>query len=198
MKYLPLLLLLLLSCEKDNTEMFAFVSGRFIDERDGHEYEYVELGNQIWMSENLAYIDYDYYPDSIDFATIHEKPIVPLFYYNGDYGVLYNWYAAIDVAPKGWHLPSEAEWDTLIKYVGGDSVAGMKLKEEFSALAGGCKTDEFPNHTQGQSGNWWGAGLSDEQWRYSINFTGENNITKRDDKDSKAFARYLSIRCIKD
>ncbi len=176
MKYITLLLLLLLSCEKDLTrEMMTIIpTGQFTDERDGIEYGYIELGNQTWMTENLAYIDYDYYPDSIDFTVIHEKPIVPLFYDNGNYGVLYNWYAAIDAAPKGWHLPSGAEWDRLIKYVGGDSVAGMKLKDinGFAALAGGMKSDEFPNHTQGQTGAWWGNGLSGEQWEQRIHMKG--------------------------
>ncbi|KKN04383.1 hypothetical protein LCGC14_1097930 [marine sediment metagenome] len=99
MKYLTLLLLLLLSCEKDLTrEMMTIIpTGQFTDERDGIEYGYIELGNQTWMTENLAYIDYDYYPDSIDFTVIHEKPIVPLFYDNDGYGVLYNRYVAIDV-----------------------------------------------------------------------------------------------------
>ena len=148
------------------------------------------------MAENLDYINYDYYPDTIDFTMIHDKPTAPLFYDNGDYGVLYNWYAAIDAAPEGWHLPSEDEWARLIEYMGGEDIAGLNLKDPygFAALAGGIKTDEFSNHSKEQSGSWWGY----EQWQYSISFTGDDCVTKRDFKDDKAFARYLSIRCIKD
>lgn len=49
-----------------------------------------------------------------------------------NYGLLYNWYAATDVreiCAEGWHVPTEAEFQTLIDYLGGDGVAGGKLKE---------------------------------------------------------------------
>ena len=48
------------------------------------------------------------------------------------YGKLYNWYAVNDprgIAPKGWHVPSDAEWQTLIDYLGGESIAGGQMKE---------------------------------------------------------------------
>jgi len=49
-----------------------------------------------------------------------------------DYGLFYNWYAATDernIAPEGWHVPTSEEWDTLMIYLGGNTVAGGKLKE---------------------------------------------------------------------
>ena len=51
--------------------------------------------------------------------------------YKNPYGALYNWYAVNTgkLAPKGWHVPSDAEWTTLITYLGGESIAGGKLKE---------------------------------------------------------------------
>lgn len=48
------------------------------------------------------------------------------------FGLLYNWYAANDsrgLAPIGWHIPTRTEWQTLITYLGGDSVAGEAMKE---------------------------------------------------------------------
>jgi len=49
------------------------------------------------------------------------------------YGRLYDWNTAMAVAPHGWHLPSEAEWYTLVDYLGGNEVAGGKMKEAGTA-----------------------------------------------------------------
>ena len=45
------------------------------------------------------------------------------------YGVLYNWTAAKQACPSGWHLPSDDEWKQLTNHLGGENVAGGKLKE---------------------------------------------------------------------
>ena len=61
-----------------------------------------------------------------------------------NYGYLYNWYAANGIAttgttyknlcPTGYHVPTDAEWDTLTTYLGGVSVAGGKMKETGTIL----------------------------------------------------------------
>jgi len=69
-------------------------------------------------------------------------------YYDNDpahgatYGKLYNWYAVNDprgLAPQGWHIPSDAEWQALVDHLGGSAVAGGKLKEQ------GTKHWDSPN-----------------------------------------------------
>ena len=129
-------------------------SGTFIDSRDGNEYNWVQIGDQVWMAENLAYLP------SVNMVADGSEDAAGSYYYvygydgtnvadakatdnYATYGVLYNWTAAMDgeassttnpsgiqgVCPAGWHLPSDAEWTELTEYLGGTSDAGGKLKE---------------------------------------------------------------------
>ena len=87
------------------------------DKRDGKNYNITKIGDQIWISENLKYVTNSgsyCYNDSIDNCN--------------KYGRLYTWEAAKQACPAGWHLPDEQEWTTLINYLGGNEVAGGKLK----------------------------------------------------------------------
>lgn len=107
-------------------------------EYEGRTYAYKKIGSLTWMKENLAYLP------SVNAPTSGSQTI-PRYYvfgYTGTstdaakasanyktYGVLYNWAAARTACPRGWHLPSEAEWNTLIFYIAPDGPAGGKLKE---------------------------------------------------------------------
>jgi uncharacterized protein (TIGR02145 family) len=133
-------------------------AGTFTDSRDGNEYKWVKIGDQVWMAENLKYLpkvnrvadgsedtDYKgsyYYVYDYDGTDVNEAKATSNY---KTYGVLYNWDAATGgssssasnpsgvqgACPSGWHLPSDAEWTQLTDYlsVSGDSVAGGKLKE---------------------------------------------------------------------
>ena len=122
---LILLSLLMLACaETEDMELINFLetSGTFIDSRDNHEYKWVKIGNQIWMAENLAYLpsvnhvkpDYTnlphYYVYGYDGTNVNEAKATPNY---AVYGVLYDWKAALNAPPAGWHLPSDAEWKQL-------------------------------------------------------------------------------------
>jgi uncharacterized protein (TIGR02145 family) len=112
-------------------------SGTFSDSRDGRLYDWVRIGTQIWMADNLGYL-----PAVSPPATLSET--APNYYvlnYSGTsvseakagtsyaaYGALYNWTAARTACPSGWHLPSDTEWTVLTDYLGGAATAGMKMK----------------------------------------------------------------------
>jgi uncharacterized protein (TIGR02145 family) len=108
---------------------------------DGNVYKTVRIGNQWWMAENLKVRHYrngDSIPDITDGDEWPDLSSGGLCSYDNDpnnaliYGHLYNWYAVNDsrnIAPLGWHVPYESELQRLVDYLGGDSVAGGKLKE---------------------------------------------------------------------
>ncbi len=87
-------------------------SGIYTDNRDKQQYNWVKIGNQTWMAENLNY------------ATTNGSWCFDC----ATYGRLYSYETAINVCPSGWHLPTNNEWQILINYAGGDEIAGVKLK----------------------------------------------------------------------
>ena len=106
---------------------------------DGNVYNTVAIGTQIWMSENLKTTKYsngDPIPNVYDTAAWRLLSSGAYCNYNNDaiygakFGRLYNWLAVKDdrkIAPAGWHVPSDNEWNTLKNNTGGD-VAGGNLK----------------------------------------------------------------------
>jgi uncharacterized protein (TIGR02145 family) len=93
---------------------------------DGNIYKTVKIGKQWWMAENLAYLPavsppteesvtdpYYYVYDYIGTTVADAKASVNY----KTYGVLYNWSAAMNACPKGWHIPSDAEWSVLSDYL---------------------------------------------------------------------------------
>jgi len=125
--------------------------GTFTDSRDKKTYKTVKIGSQTWMAENLNY--------NADSSKCHKNEQKNCQKYGG----LYDWNTAMKVCPKGWHLPSEEEWQTLFDFAGGKQIAGKKLKARsgwkgndngtdiygFSALPGGYGLDV------GCNGSWW-------------------------------------------
>ena len=103
----------------------------------------VNIGTQVWTSKNLDISTYRN-GDPIRYASTPEEWLDAAnkgegawCYYNNDpkngakYGKLYNWYAVGDprvLAPIGYHIPSDAEWSALTEYLGGENIAGFKMK----------------------------------------------------------------------
>lgn len=111
-----------------------------VQDVEGNRYRTVKIGSQVWMQENLATTRLnDNAPIALvadNAAWIHLMTPAYCFYENTSsyaqtYGALYNWYAVATgkLCPVGWHVPSDADFRSLIHFLGGEAVAGGKLKE---------------------------------------------------------------------
>lgn len=131
--------------QQTTTDITGFVCGQVLtDQRDGHTYNTTLIGDQCWFAENLVIgLQLNISLNATDNGVIEKY-----CYNNSDsmcieYGALYSWAELMNystsseanpsgrqgICPQGWHLPSEAEWNQLTTFLGGNSVAGGKLKE---------------------------------------------------------------------
>jgi uncharacterized protein (TIGR02145 family) len=130
-------------------------SSETVTDIDGNSYKTVVIGTQAWMAENLKTEKYSN-GDTISNYRYHKYIYSQLDYFN-TFGLLYDLGPIIDrrgLCPKGWHVPTKDDWESLISFLGGQNVAGQKLKSSeewenpnvntknnasgFSALPGGC------------------------------------------------------------
>jgi uncharacterized protein (TIGR02145 family) len=200
-------------------------AGATITDYDGNNYKTITIGTQKWMAENLKVTHYrngDPIPNvsdgsiwkilntgaSCDNSNIPSNTIT--------YGKLYNFYTVSDprnVCPTGWHVPFDAEWTILVDYLGGENIAGGKLKENgtehwqnpnvgatntsgFTALSGGWRLNNGEYYLVGGIGGlWWTSSL------YNMNSASNRYIYNDYTNVNRNFSdlKYgLSIRCIKD
>jgi len=184
----------------------AETKGIFTDSRDGKKYNTVKIGKQTWMAENLNY-------NASSSKCYDNKPA------NCDkYGRLYDWKTATakSTCPKGWHLPSNADWSDLMQFINpncpliGDCTdAGTKLKAtsgwnsdgngtdkyEFAALPGGVGLSGGNFRDAGNGGLWWSSSGDDTKkaYRLSVDINGTDAHRSSSDKNL-----LFSVRCIKD
>lgn len=186
--------------------------------------EEIKIGNQIWMKKNL---DVETFRNGD--AILHAKTDAEwvragdqgrpawCYYENVElhgekYGKLYNWFAVNDprgLAPKGWHVPSDKEWDKLVEYLGGEAVAGERMKtihgwEEngngtdqvgFSGLPGGYRAYGGTFDSIGDYGDWWSHtdGGEGSAWFRSLSYGGGDVYKGFSPKESG-----FSVRCLRD
>jgi uncharacterized protein (TIGR02145 family) len=132
--------LVLLGCKKENHDD-DFPAA--VTDIDGNVYSTVKIGYQLWMTENLKttrYNDGTLIPTGLNYSG-WENTVSGAYGVNsvvpGVYGNYYNWFAVNTgmLCPKGWHIPSTAEWQALSMTLGGDSIAGGKMKSTSSLWA---------------------------------------------------------------
>jgi len=132
---------------------------------DGNIYNTVTIGSQTWMLENLKttkYRDGSSIPNITDDTEWSNQTEGAYCWYNNDaltykntFGALYNFYTVVDnreLCPVGWHVPTETEWSILITYLGGNSIAGGKLKSTSIWESPNTGADNSSNFTSLPSG----------------------------------------------
>jgi uncharacterized protein (TIGR02145 family) len=206
---------------------FTTITDNIVD-FDGNIYHPVTIGTQVWMIENLKtlhYRDGTPIPVVTDGTTWTGLTTGACCYQQDDvnniaiYGVLYNWFAVTDtrqLCPAGWHVPTMMEWNTLQEYLGGDTIAGGKMKTT-GTLQAGTGLWEYPNVGATNSSHFTGLPGA---CRAGVNYTivGSNGLwwTSTSQSTTKSFyqklnydaanlslssifnACGLSVRCIKD
>ncbi len=213
------------------TVNFEFVT---CTDLDSNHYAVVTIGTQTWMAENLTYLPsvspsfqgsftssfyyvYGYYGTNVTVAKATSN--------YQTYGVLYNWHAAMNgdtssnsvpsgvqgVCPNGWHLPSDAEWDIIVVYLGG-TIAGGKMKETdtthwnipnsgatnssgFTGLPGGNKSLNNFFEDIGYKGYWWSSTEYDTFYTW-IRYVNYSNGNVNRDTYMKTYG--FAVRCLSD
>jgi uncharacterized protein (TIGR02145 family) len=183
---------------------------------DGYDYRTVAIGDQCWFAENLRSDNYRSgaaIPGNLTDIQWTATTAGAQAVYKNDpkhlstYGRLYNWYAVNDargLCPSGWHVPSDEEWTVLTDGLGGEEVAGKKLKTSswggtnasgFSALPGGDRLNDPGNFDDlGDFGFWWGSSPSGSGAWYRFLYSGFSSVDR--------YAYYVrggfSVRCVRD
>jgi len=159
----------------------------------------VNIGTQVWTSKNLDVSTYRN-GDPIRYASTPEEWLDAAnkgegawCYYDYDpkngemYGKLYNWYAVGDprvLAPIGYHIPSDAEWSALTEYLGGEEIAGFKMKST-SGWSNGGNGDNSSGFNGLPGGAWYNNGNF-------INMTEFGYFWSSSDFTNIAWYRYLN------
>ena len=191
---------------------------------DGNVYKTIQIGDQLWMAKNLKVTKYQ---DGSDIPHLRDDEdwtgtTFGAYSINKDnssneldiYGLFYNGYAATDspsIAPTGWHIPTDDEWQVLVDYLGVD--AGGKMKEVgtthwlepntgatnesgFTALAGGYRNDFNGNtYFTGNYVHYWSKTVHDHNGGWSrVLFNQTSDV----DRKYLGLNHGFYIRCLKD
>ena len=188
---------------------------------EGYDYSTVQIGDQCWFSENCRYLP-EVSPSNEGNTT---DPYYYVYGYEGTdvasamstsnyatYGVLYNWPAVMTegICPSGWHIPSDGEFAELTDFLGGEGVAGGKMKEAgydhwnspntgatnssgWTGLPGGFRfSGGF--YFNGGKGNWWSASESGSYSWLRILSVDNGSVGRYNFIRSYGF----SARCVRD
>lgn len=201
-------------------------NGPQISDIDGNLYGTVQIGDQLWMAEDLKtthFSDGSPIPLVENYDEWTDLTLPAYSWYNNDtvnaadFGILYNWYVVETdkLCPEGWHVPSDEEWIALEATLGGAEIAGGAMKEEgttfwktpnteasnesgFAARPGGYRSYNGTFNLMRTSGYWWTT--SQKSW-YGSSPRVLHRYLRYDDR---ALSRHIaeksngfSVRCVK-
>jgi len=203
--------------------------GETVTDIDGNVYHTIKIGTQVWMIENLKTTKLN---DGTLISLVTDNSawgnlLTPGYcWYSNDisnkntYGALYNGYTINTgkIAPQGWHVPTDAEWTVLTSYLGGEDIAGGKLKSTgtieagtgfwyspntgatnetgFSAVPAGLRDRSNGTFMSiGNYGSWWSssASFTDSAWIRDMFYNGITVLRR-----TGYYNDGCSLRCIKD
>jgi len=186
------------SAENTDTQYCLNESGTMkeygsVTDKGGKTYKTVVIGEQTWMAENLDY--------EVEYSKCYDnKPE------NCErYGRLYDWLAATDVCPNGWHLPSSAEWATLKKVTVGNIIPYSLMARSgrngvdsygFSALGGGRGYSASGFGSVGSYDYWWTSTENANKAEYW--YISSSTTFAAINKDNEVKTTFHSVRCVKD
>ncbi|MGD2124084.1 MAG: serine hydrolase, partial [Gemmatimonadota bacterium] len=182
--FLILPTVLLGTCSDDPVSPITIQEADPITDIDGNAYPTIQIGDDIWMAENLTVSHFRNGDLILEARTVEEwiaagEAGIPAWcYYENDpdhgaeYGRLYNWYAVVDprgLEPQGWRVPGYTQWEDVIGNLGGGATAGKRMKSttgwnggqggnntsHFSALPGGGRASDGSFVDLGTAGVWW-------------------------------------------
>jgi uncharacterized protein (TIGR02145 family) len=197
------------------------------DFREGKSYKTVQIGTQCWMKENLNVgIFAQSNNTGISHSDVLDNGVIEKYCYNNDvnncnaYGGLYDWNEMMNytttegtqgICPLGWHIPTDGEWTILVDFLGGENVAGGKMKEEgythwqspntgatdsirFTALPGGSRYEDGTFRNIKLRSRFWTITPDGSENARNLTMDNDNkNAILYSDIHSDGF----SIRCIK-
>jgi uncharacterized protein (TIGR02145 family) len=198
-----------------------------VTDADGNSYKTIPIDIRVWIAENLKTTKLN---DGTDIQLVTNAAqwtnlVAPAYcwfdnndtLYKNIYGACYNWFVVSTgkLCPAGWHIPSDTEWQTLVDYLGGNNIAGSKIKEAgtnnwvttnkdatnesgFTALPSGQRGSlDGTFNGQGIYGGWWSSTELDVsplsaawcRWIHTdTTVVARNEIFKKDG---------FSVRCLK-
>ncbi len=196
----------------------------YVSDIDGNVYSTINIGNQVWMTENLKT---EHYNNGAEISKVIDVSIWAnlktgawcnydnLIENDKIYGKLYNWYAVVDtrnLCPTGWHIPTDREWKILTDFLGGEEVAGGKMKKNglqywespnnfannesgFAGLPGGYRSISGSFDSMGNFGYWWSSSENDlgDALDLGLGYVAGSAYQNNNYKQAGS-----SVRCLKD